>query len=135
MQLAVYKADFEQERQDRIQAHSMMAEMEKESTKYEGQMELDDYEELKHNYQIVNNQLAKHQESLSMVEQVNDTLRQEIQAKSSQVKQYAKEVDRLKRKVRNTVEPLSNRHISGSLSFVEKCGLWEVESVIYCRDI
>ena len=74
--------------------------MEKERAKYEGQMELGDYEELNHNYQIVNNQLAQHQETLSVVEQVNDTLRQEIQAKSSQVKQYAKEVDRLKRKVR-----------------------------------
>ena len=78
----------------------MMAQMEKENAQCQGQMELDDYEELKHNYQIVNNQLAQHQESLSVVEQVNDTLRQEIQAKSSQVKQYTKEVDRLKRKVR-----------------------------------
>lgn len=100
VQLAVYKADFDQERQDRIQAHSKMAQMEKEGAKYKGQIELDDYEELKHDYQIVNNQLAEHQETLSVIEQINDTLRQEIQAKSSQVKQYAKEVDRLKRKVR-----------------------------------
>lgn len=56
-------------------------------------------QDLKHDYQIAHSKLEQHQQALSAVEEANENLRQEIQAKSSQVKQYAKEVDRLKREV------------------------------------
>lgn len=73
----------------------------------QGNIELDrladqrEHEDLKQNYTVVCNQLAEQQESLSALEQANETLRQDIGAKSSQVKQYAKEVDRLKKQVIN----------------------------------
>ena len=58
--------------------------------------------------------MAEHQQALSTIELVNQKLHQEVQleweknqrleqdmqAKSSQVKQYAKEVDRLKQQVK-----------------------------------
>ena len=103
----MYKADFDQERQDRAEAHSRMAELEKKGARVKGQIDLErevyhqEHQDLKHDYQIARSQLEQHQQSLSAVEEVNENLRQEIQAKSSQVKQYAKEVDRLKREVRN----------------------------------
>ena len=103
----MYKADFDQERLDRAEAHSRMAELEKKGARVKGQIDLEreayhqEHQDLKHDYQIARSQLELHQQSLSAVEEVNENLRQEIQAKSSQVKQYAKEVDRLKREVRN----------------------------------
>ena len=103
----MYQTDFDEERRDRAEAHSRMAELEKKGAHVEGQIELEkeayhrEHNDLKHNYQIITSQLEQHQQALSAVEEVNEILRQEIQAKSSQVKQYAKEVDRLKREVRN----------------------------------
>ena len=101
----MYKTDFDQERQDRAEAHSRMAEMEKKGAHIKGQIETEreayhrEHQDLKQNYQIAHSQLEHHQQALSAVEEVNENLRQEIQAKASQVKQYAKENDRLKREV------------------------------------
>ena len=61
----------------------------------------DQYEEMKCNFQLADKQLVEHRDSLDAMEEENSRLRQEIQAKSSQVKQYAKEVDRLKKQVRS----------------------------------
>ena len=108
----MYKADFDQERQDRAKAHSRMAELEKKGARVKGQIEIEreayhrEHQDLKHDYRIAHNQLEQHQQALSAVEEVNETLRQEIQAKASQVKQYAKENDRLKREVRS-----ANNHL------------------------
>ena len=102
----MYKADFDQERQDRAEAHSRMAELEKKGARVKGQIDVErevyhrEHQDLKHNYQVLSSQLVQHQQSLLSVEEVNENLRQEIQAKASQVKQYAKENDRLKREVR-----------------------------------
>ena len=82
-----------------------MAELERKGARVKSQIELEkeayrrENRDLKHSCQIANIQLEQHQQALSAVEEVNETLRQEIQAKSSQVKQYAKEVGRLKREV------------------------------------
>ena len=103
----MYKADFDRERQDRAEAHSRMADLEKKGARVKGQIELEreayhrEHQDLKHDYQIVRSQLEQHKQALSAVEEANDNLIQDIQAKSSQVKQYAKEVDRLKREVRD----------------------------------
>ena len=83
-----------------------MAELEKKGARVKSQIELErevyrrENRDLKHTCQIATSQLEQHQQALSAVEEVNETLRQEIQAKSSQVKQYAKEVGRLKQEVK-----------------------------------
>ena len=83
-----------------------MAELEKKGARVKGQIDVErevyhrEHQDLKHNYQVLSSQLEQHQLALSSVEEVNENLRQEIQAKASQVKQYAKENDRLKREVR-----------------------------------
>ena len=108
----MYRSDFEAERRDREEAHSQTADLQKELALYKGQpgQEANPYEQ---NIAVLENQLAEHQESLSAVELLNQKLHKEVklarercheleqdmQAKSSQVKQYAKEVDRLKQLV------------------------------------
>ena len=101
IQLAGYMADFKEERQDREKAHDQTADLEKKVAQLTEELEQE------------RNQLAEHQQSMSAIELVNEKLHQEVhtargecqrlqeetQAKSSQVKQYAKEVDRLKKQV------------------------------------
>ena len=116
----MYKADFDQERQDRTEAHSRMAELEKKGARVKGQIEVEreaylrDHQDLKHNYQVLTSQLVQHQQALSAVEEINENLRQEIQAKASQVKQYAKENDRLKREVRSEKQSFTLPDYHGS---------------------
>ena len=84
-----------------------MAELEKKGAHAKGLIEIErevyhrEHQDLKHNCQVLTSQLEQHQRALSSIEEVNENLRQEIQAKASQVKQYAKENDRLKREVRS----------------------------------
>ena len=106
-QLSVYGVDVNREREIPVRAgaQSKVSELEKTDGHAKGRVKLGraandrEYEDLEHNYQSVCKQLEEHKESLSVMEQVNATLKQEIGARSSQVKQYAKEVDRLKRQV------------------------------------
>ena len=96
-----------------------MADLEKKGARVKGQIEVEretyhrEYRDLKHNFQVLSSQLEQHQLALSAVEEANEKLRQEIQAKASQVKQYAKENDRLKREVRSETK---DRVCSSSLS-------------------
>ena len=93
--------------------------MEKKVAQLKGQLEQErsayrhETNEKTLDYDVMKNQLAEHQQSMSTIELVNEKLHQEVQAargecqrlqeetqaKSSQVKQYAKEVDRLKKQV------------------------------------
>ena len=105
----MYRSDFKAERRDGEEAHSQIADLQKEIAQYKGE-EASTYLQ---RINVLENQLAEHQQSLSTVELVNQKLprevqsarekcqglEQDIQAKSSQVKQYAKEVERLKQQV------------------------------------
>ena len=82
-------------------------ELEKSRTQVQDRIELErleqrnQYEQLKHDYELTSTQLMELRESVAVMEEENNFLKQEILAKSSQVKQYAKEVDRLKKHVRD----------------------------------
>lgn len=92
------------ERRDREEAHSKIEELENTIAQFKAQQE---------NFEGLQKQLIEHQHSLSAIEILNQKLTKEvqlarqrceglekdIQAKSSQVKQYAKEVERLKQQV------------------------------------
>ena len=103
----MYRVDVHQGREVPVRAgaQSKVSELEKNDGHAKGRVKLGraandrEYEDLEHNYQSVCKQLEEHRESLSVMEQVNATLKQEVGARSSQVKHYAKEVDRLKRQV------------------------------------
>ena len=92
------------ERRDREIAHGKIAKLEET---------IDQLKAYQGDFEGLQKQLVEHQQSLSAVEIVNQKLtkevqlarqkcqglEQDIQAKSSQVKQYAKEVERLKQQV------------------------------------
>ena len=99
--MSQWKADFETERRDRERAHNKVADLEKIVTTYQKDNE------------GLHKQLVEHQQTLSAIEVLNQKLTKEVQlarekcqgleqdihAKSSQVKQYAKEMERLKQQV------------------------------------
>ena len=135
--MSIYKTDFEEERRDRVSAHSKMADMENQIVQLTGRSghELATYkhevDELKRDKQAVQDELRKkHQELESVtaelkkhqtiladleivhkkcVEESNkevanlkvkaEAATSELQAKASQVKQYAKENDTLKKEI------------------------------------
>ena len=97
---------------DREVAHSKIADLEKAIAQLKEKLEkeVSTYNE---EYEDTQKQLVEHQESLSAIEflykkltkevqlgrEKCQGLEQDLQAKSSQVKQYAKEVERLKQQV------------------------------------
>ena len=105
MQAQLYMEDFESERSDREAAHGKIADHQK---KY-----AHDVGELKAHLAQMEEHLSHHQDRLEEVEQVNQRRakemkslleevsknQQEVQAKTSQVKQYKKQVDSLKEQV------------------------------------
>ena len=102
-----YQDDFRQEREDRETAHGLIADMEKECIKG-GEMS---------NYQQLSDRLREMEEANKRLLEDLETVRreareeqemvhQEMQAKSSQVKQYAKENDRLKKAVNKSIKVL-----------------------------
>ena len=136
IQVALYKSDFEEERKDRVTAHSKMADMEKEIAQVKGLSEQqvaayiqenNELREYQHTtreqlqcrdqeLQVVKRELQKHKQNLADLEIVHQKLADEsgkelgkwrsqavkaqsqLEGKASQVKQYAKENDKLKQK-------------------------------------
>ena len=125
-----YKSDFDQERSDRENAHSKIADLQKkvvqlesltghERAGYQHEMvELErDSQAIKERLQKTDQELQRHKQILTDLEIVYqrhvqeaskdldhwrnqaDSRQEEVQAKSSQVKQYAKENEKLKQQV------------------------------------
>ena len=130
IQVTSYKSDFEQERSDRENAHSKMADLQKKVIQLEGltghervgyQHEIAelkrDYQAIKEKFHETDQQLQSHKQILADLEVVHQrhvqeankdlfhwkdqagSRQQEVRAKSSQVKQYAKENEKLKQQV------------------------------------
>ena len=134
--MASYKTDFEEERRDRKSAHSKMADMQRRLSQLEGRTaheratynhEVDELERcrdaIREQLRIkdqellcVTEELRKHKQILSELELVHQRriqeVREELQAKASQVKQYAKENETLKQQKRQLKEQVC---ISGPL--------------------
>ena len=118
MQAAIYKEDFDSERRDREAAHGKMADHQKQY--------VHDIGELTAKLAQMEEDLHRHKERLAEVEQVNQRReremrnildeatknQQEVQAKTSQVKQYKKQVDTLKTQVCFYVHALCKYHRS-----------------------
>ena len=122
-----YKSDFEAERSDRENAHCKVADLQKKLTQLESltgheragyQHELEqDNQAIKERLQKTDQELKRHKQILTDLERVYqrhvqeaskdldhwrnqaDSRQEEVQAKSSQVKQYAKENAKLKQQV------------------------------------
>ena len=99
-----YQEDFRQERQDRETAHGLIADMEKECIKDGDYQQLSDRlrEAEEANKLLLDDLETVRREAREEQEMVH----QEMQAKSSQVKQYAKENDRLKKAVNKSIKVL-----------------------------
>ena len=95
-----YKEDFKEERRDKESAHNLLADLEVACDEGRKKSNLEQLKEQLSAAMQTNKELHQEMESVKReaVEE-RETLRHEIQAKSSQVKQYAKEVDRLKQAV------------------------------------
>ena len=84
----------------------------------------DQYEQLKHDHEVTSTQLMELRESVAVIEEENSFLKQEILAKSSQVKQYAKEVDRLKKHVRGYFKHGHKPYYNSSIQCLSLLTLW-----------
>ena len=101
-----YKSDFEAERKDREAAHSKLADLERELAKEKSSVDVEkeaQFREYVHIELKQNETVAKDNEKLrsDLVKHKGETdkLREEIQAKVSQVRQYKKENKCLKSQV------------------------------------
>ena len=99
-----YKDDFKAERRDRESAHGALD--------YDFQQLMDQLSSAKQENECLKQEIVSAKREAKECKDGYQMLCQEVQSKSSQVKQYAKEVDRLKRAVSQIYESCNEFYLN-----------------------